>query len=122
MDNLRGLLSIRRMDMVLNARIRELCRVVGKGLDERIDVGVLRWFVHVEGMKRGMIAKRVYVGEFAGIRSVDRPRKRWIDAVKEYLKKRGVDVRETRRMVQDRSEWREFVRGNACGVAQGMNP
>ena len=36
MDNLRGLLSIRRMDRVSNARIRELCEVK-KGLDERID-------------------------------------------------------------------------------------
>ena len=36
MDNLRGLLGIRRMDRVLNARIRELCRVT-KGLDEKID-------------------------------------------------------------------------------------
>ena len=34
MDNLRGLLSISRMDRVLNARIRELSRVK-KGLDEK---------------------------------------------------------------------------------------
>ena len=32
-----------------------------KGLDERIDKGVLRWFAHVERMERGMITKRVYV-------------------------------------------------------------
>ena len=37
MDNLRGLLGIRRMDRVLNAWIRELCGVK-KGLDE----GMLR--------------------------------------------------------------------------------
>ena len=36
MDNLRGLLGIRRMDKIPNARIRELCRV-RNGLDERID-------------------------------------------------------------------------------------
>ena len=40
MDNLRGLLGIRRMDRVLNAWIRELCGV-RKGLGERIDEGVL---------------------------------------------------------------------------------
>ena len=60
MDNLRGLLGIRRMDRVPNTRIRELCGVK-KGLDERIDKGVLLWFVHVERMERGMITKRVYV-------------------------------------------------------------
>ena len=47
MDNLRGLLGIRRMDKILNAQIRELCRM-RKGLDERIDKGILQWFSHVE--------------------------------------------------------------------------
>ena len=40
MNNLRGLLSIRRMDRITNARIRESCGVK-KGLDERIVEGVL---------------------------------------------------------------------------------
>ena len=57
-DNLKGLLGIRKMDRVLNARIRELCGV-NKGLDERIDEGVLRWFGHAEKMERNRIAKRV---------------------------------------------------------------
>ena len=33
--------------------------------------------------------------------------------LKECLKKRGLDVRQARRMVQDRIEWRGFVRVNA---------
>ena len=64
-----------------------------KGLDERIDEGVLQWFGHVERMERNRIAKRVYVGESAGSRSLARPRKRWIDTVKECLRKRGMDIR-----------------------------
>ena len=60
-------------------------------------------------MERDRIAKRVYVGECAGNRSVDRPRKRLTDTVKECLRKRGLDVWQ----VQDRSECRGFVRGNA---------
>ena len=51
-----------------------------------------------------------------------RPQKRWIDTVKECLKKRELDVSQARRMVQDRSEWWGFVRANAWGVAWGMNP
>ena len=58
MDNLRELLGIRRMDRVLNARIRMLCGV-RKGLDERIDEGVLRWFIHVEKMERDRIATKL---------------------------------------------------------------
>ena len=38
-------------------------------------------------------AKRVHVGECVGSRSVDRLRKRWIDTVKECLRKRGLGVR-----------------------------
>ena len=34
-----------------------------KGVDKRIDEGVLRWFGHVKRMERDMIAKRFYVGE-----------------------------------------------------------
>ena len=39
MENLRGLLGIRRMDKVPNASIRELCRVI-KWVDEKVDEDV----------------------------------------------------------------------------------
>ena len=42
MDNLRGLLGIRGMDRVPNARMREFCGVT-KGVDERIDESDLRF-------------------------------------------------------------------------------
>ena len=55
-------------------------------------------------MWRGIGSLREYVGECAGSRLVGRPRKRWDYTVKECLGKRGLDVRQTRRIVQDRSE------------------
>ena len=69
------------MNIVPNALLRELCGVKN-GVDERIDERVLRWFGHVERMKSDRIAKRIYLGECAGSRSVGRPRKRWIDTVR----------------------------------------
>ena len=54
-------------------------------------------------MENNRIAKRVYVGNCTGSRSVGRPRKRWIDTVEECLKKRNLDVRQARRMVHDKS-------------------
>ena len=48
--------------------------------------------------------------------------KRWIDTVKNSLRERGLDVRQARIMVQDRSEWWEFMRRNAWGVTLGMDP
>ena len=47
MDNLSGLLGIRRMDKVPNAWIRQLCGVT-KVVDEIINEDVLRWFGRVE--------------------------------------------------------------------------
>ena len=70
-----------RMDRVPNAWIREL-HGVRKGLDERIDQGILWWFGHVERKERDRITKRVYVGEYAGSHSVGSTQKRWIDTVK----------------------------------------
>ena len=80
MDYLRGLLGIRRINRVPNEWIRELHRVT-KRVGERIDEGVLRGFGHIERMKNDRIAKRGYVGEWAGNLSVGRPLKRWIDTV-----------------------------------------
>ena len=81
-----------------------------KGVDDRIDEVVLLWFGHVKRVENDRIAKRVYIGVCAGSRSVGRPRKKLMDSVKECLRKTGLVVRQARRMVQDRSEWRMFVR------------
>ena len=102
MDNLRGLLGIRRMDRVPIAQNGELCVVV-KGVDERIDESVL-WFGLMERMKN-MISKRVYVGGCVGIHLVSLPKKRWVDSVNDCSKKRGLNVGQARRKVYDRNEW-----------------
>ena len=46
-----------------------------KGVYERIDEGILRWFGYEERMENDRTAKRVYVGGFADI-SLDKQRKR----------------------------------------------
>ena len=74
------------MDRVLNVWIRELCGVK-KWVEERIDKDVLQWFSHVKRMENDRIAKRVYVGESAGSHLVDRPWERWIDTMKDCLRK-----------------------------------
>ena len=75
MDNLRGLLGMRRIDKVPNAQIRQLYRMT-KVVDKKIDENGLRWSDHMEKIENDRIAKRFYVGECGGSRSVGRPRKR----------------------------------------------
>ena len=78
MDKIRSLLGIGRMDRVPNARIREFCGVA-KGVDERIEEDVRRWFSHVERMKNDITAKRVYVGECTGSCSAGQSQKEEVD-------------------------------------------
>ena len=75
-----------------------------------------------ERMDNDRIAKRVYAEECNGSRSVGRPRKRWINILNYCLRRRGLDVRQARRRMQERSEWGGFVRGNAWRVARETNP
>ena len=44
-------------------------------------------------------------GEDEGHDSVGRARKRWIDRVKDFLRKRSLDLRQAKRMLQDRCDW-----------------
>ena len=114
-----GLLGVRKMNKVSNARIRELCGKK-KGVDKKTDEGVLLWFGHVEGREKDTIAKRVHVGECAGSHLVGRPRKKWNDIMKGCLKK-SLDVSQARRMVYNRRERLGFG-GSVWEVARGMNP
>ena len=109
------------MDKAPNVQIRQLCEVT-KGVDKKMDEGVLQWFSHVERMENNRIAKRVYVEVCAGSCSVYKLWKRWTDYMKECLKKRGLDVRQVRRMVHDRCVWQGFVWRNEWGTAHWMNP
>ena len=56
MDNLRGLLDVRKMDKVPNARIIELCGMA-KSVDERVDEGMFRWFGHLGRMEKEVVCR-----------------------------------------------------------------
>ena len=63
--------------------------------------------------ERGIIVlPKGCMGECVSNRLVGGPQ-RWIDSVNDCLKKRGLNVGQARRMVYDRNELREFVKGSA---------
>ena len=68
------------------------------------------------------IAKRVHVGECASSRSVGRLQERWIDNVKECLKKIGLDVSQPRRVMHDRNVWWGVSEGKCMGHCLGDEP
>ena len=51
-------------------------------------------------MENDRALKTVYVRVCAGNRSVGKPRERWVDTVKTCLRKRGLEVKQARRMVE----------------------
>ena len=78
--------------------MRELCGVT-KGVDKRIDEGVLQWFGYMERMENDRIAKSL-CSRVCWLEG--RPQKILIDTVKECLRKKDLDVRPAKRMVQDK--------------------
>ena len=78
------MLGVRRIDKMRNERIRELCGVK-KGVNERINESILRWFGHVERMDDSRLVKLMYSGECVRNRLAGRPKKKWIESAKECL-------------------------------------
>ena len=77
-----------------------------------MDQSVLRWFGHVERMEDDRLVRKVYESQMQGPRSKGRPRKGWMDGVKEVLSKMSLNIREVRECIQDRREWCSVCRGN----------
>jgi hypothetical protein len=69
----------------------------------------MRWAGHVARMGEGRGVCRVSVGRPEGKRSMGRPRRRWEDNIKMYLREIGIDGANWIRMAQDRVQWRAFV-------------
>ena len=63
---------------------------VSKPIVQKIDEQVLRWFGHVERMSNERIVKQVYESEYSGRRARGRPRRVWLDNVKEHVNDRAL--------------------------------
>ena len=75
MDNLRSVLGVKKIDKIRNEFIRTVCGVE-KGINERVNESVLRWFGHVERMDDSRMVKRMYKGECIGRLPKGRMKKR----------------------------------------------
>src|SRR5678815_2001492 len=84
MDNLSGVLGVKRNDTMRNERIRELFGVE-IGVNERINESTLRCFGHVERMDDKRSVKRMYSGKCVGNRPDGRQKKKWNESEKECL-------------------------------------
>ena len=73
-------------------------------VSQRIDQGVLRWFGHVERVGDERMAKRVYESDVRGVKRRGRPRKCWMDGVKEVLARKGLNIQQAKVSVPSTSQ------------------
>ena len=68
----------------------------------------MRWAGHMAHMGEGRGVHRVLVGKREGKRPMGRPRRRWNDNIKIYIREVGVGV-DWMELAQDRDRWRALV-------------
>ena len=108
MNCLRNICGLGRIDRAPNVEIRRCGKKVS--VSQRIDKGVLRWFGHVERMGDERMAKRVYESDVRGVRRRGRPRKCWMDGVKEVLARKGLNTQEAKVSVQGKGKDKDICR------------
>ena len=69
----------------------------------------MRWAGHVERMGEEMGVYRVLVGKLEGKRPLGRPRRRWVDNIRNDLKEVGYGYMDWFGRGQDRDRWRTLV-------------
>ena len=106
MKMLRFAMGVTRKDKNGNEYIRSTVKVVRLGM--KIKEGRLSWYGHVMRRDQEYVRRRMMEMELAGKRKRGRPKRRFLDVVKEDMGEVG--AKETN--VQDRKVWRMIIR---CG-------
>ena len=106
MKMLRFAMGVTRKDKIRNEHIRSTVKVEQLGMKMR--EGRLRWYEHVMRREQEYVGRKMMEMELAGKRRRGRPKRRFLDVVKEDMGEVG--VKETN--VEDRKMWRIMIR---CG-------
>ena len=73
----------------------------------------LRWVGHIVRMDGGRLPRQLFYGEmWEGKRSALKPRKRFKDTIKFYLKQSGLPVNQWEKMASDGSKWWKLIHKN----------
>ena len=105
---LRDIANVRRIDRIRNARVREMCGC-SASLEGIMERRILVWFGHVTRMNQERLVKYVMGAEVGGERGVGRPRKRWLDGVKEIIEEMGFSLEICEEFAEDRQGWRNGI-------------
>ena len=106
MKMLRFSLGVTRMDRIRNEHVRGTAHV--RRFGDKVREARLRWFGHVQRRDSEYIGNRMLRLELPGKRPRGRPKRRFMDVVKEDMKVVGVREEDAK----DRVRWRQMIR---CG-------
>ena len=103
---LRASLGVTRKDMIRNRYIRGTAQV--RRMSDKMREGRLRWYGHVQRRDESYIGKKVLGMALPGKRRRGRPKRRFMDSIREDMKRAGVNEDD----VDDRGRWKQLTR---CG-------
>ena len=106
MKMLRFAMEVTRKDKIRNEHIRSTVKVERLGM--KMWEGRLRWYGHVMRRDQEYVGRKMMEMELPGKRRRGRPKRRFLDVVKENMKK--ISVKEMD--IEDRKMWRMMIR---CG-------
>ena len=104
MRMLRWMSGVTKMDRIRNERIRGTTKV-GE-ISKKVQESRLKWYGHVSRREDEYVGKRVLGMEVPGKRRRGRPKRRWMDNIRNDLSERGLSEEDA----QDRFRWRRLTR------------
>lgn len=89
MKMLRWMCRVTRMDRIQNEHIQGTVKVAD--VAEKIQEAMLRWYGHIVRREENYVGKKVLKMELEGKRKRGRPKKRWMELIREDLTKKNLD-------------------------------
>ena len=104
MRMLRWMSGVTKMDRIRNERIRGTTKV--RKISKKVQESRLKWYGHVSRREDEYVGKRVMGMEVPGKRRRGRPKRRWLDSIRNDLSESGLSEEDA----QDRPRWRRLTR------------
>src|ERR1700733_10957459 len=118
---LRKIEGVTRWDRIRNEEIYIRLNIKHDIVD-RIQNRRLRYFGHVTRMQNERYPKIALNGYVHGRRRRGRPKKRWLDMIKEDCREMGLSVQGAMHRAQDRESWRVSINGRLLRAGASPKP